>query len=166
MTWVSGESSDNLRGSPSCTAVLHRHNNTCALIIHQKHVHTRTHTLTQTGTGDTAIASLFLDMKCCHRCWMFLLFKGRNQQCYHDREKNILRASPTPTPSQKAPTSPPPALSQPPHWLLISNSWVTSWEICEWTVQPGSYLALQISAPCRTMRHNNSEAALPASFTT
>lgn len=166
MTWVSGESSDNLRGSPSCTAVLYRHNNTCALIIHQKHVHTRTHTLTQQVPviQQSPLFSLIWNVVTVVGC-SFFSKEGTSSVIMTERKTSWGRPPP-PLHPKRPPRAPPPALSQPPHWLLISNSWVTSWEICEWTVQPGSYLALQISAPCRTMRHNNGEAALPASFTT
>lgn len=108
MTWVSGESSDNLRGSPSCTAVLDRHNNTCELIIHQRHVHI--HTPTQRGSGDTD-TSLFLDMKCSYSSWTFLFRRKEPAMLSWQREKHpeglyFLVSPPHPLLSPSPPTTP------------------------------------------------------------
>lgn len=94
-------------------------------LVNELFINTCTYTQTQ-KTGDTD-TSLFLDMRCSYCNWTEPFFlEGRKLQCYHDREKNILRVN----------TFIPPPPPQPPRWLLISNSWVTSWEICEWTVRP------------------------------
>ncbi len=88
MTLVSGESADNLRGSPSCTAVLDGHNSTCEKIVHQRHVHIHSHTQTEHRWHRYFS---FLDMYCSHCGWKCLFLEGRNKQCYHDREENILK---------------------------------------------------------------------------
>lgn len=123
MTRVSSESGDKLRGSPSCTAVLDRHNNTCEWIIHRRHVHIHSHALKV-----APVTQILLPLMCSYCSCTCLLLQRK--------EPTVLSCQRGKTSWRIILSCPPPALPQPPCWLLISNSWVTSWEICEWTVRP------------------------------
>lgn len=91
-----------------------------------KDTRTNTHTPPSTRHIDT---SPFLDMNCCH-CLdnAFFWTEGKSSLIMTGRKTSwwlILSYSP----------------SSITHllllcWLFISNSWVASWEICEWTVRP------------------------------